>query len=958
MQRMGIRASKQRGGVEGMLRLRQSLFLSSQFLCFTCTFKATNYLFYSAHNKRKNPISPFTSSSLISKTYSFCALHSTDFSTFYQAFDKMPQRNQQCNSSDIYFVLDLLKSSKARLDVVSVVTIHCLALKRGFLAHLPTSTSLLAAYSNVSYFESSLALFYETCNKDVVTWNAMITACVENRCVVMGLHFFGEMVEEGIRFDSTTLLIVVSALTQMNCLKQGRVAHCLSIKAGMIADSSLCNVFVNMYAKCGDLNSSECTFSGMHCADTVSWNTIMSGCLHNNYPEKCLLYFREMGWSGEQVDNVSLSSAVAASACLGELSYGKVIHALGIKLGYEDSPYVSVTNSLISMYSQCGDIEAAERAFWGMTCKDVVSWNALIDGFALNGKFEEAFDLLHEMQLMRSVEPDIATVVTLISRCADSLLLREGKSVHGYAIRRLLGYDLLMMNSLMDFYSKSNSLSKAELLFNAIAPMNDLVSWNSMISGYSQNSHSEKAQRLFKEMLYLCSQFSFSTLLAILPSCNSPESLEFGKSIHCWQLKLGFSNNTIGVNALMHMYINCGDLVAAFSLLQRISHNSDTSCWNIVIVACTQNGHFQEAIKTFKSMTQQQNASPDSVTLVNVISACGNLELAFEGKSLHGLALKSLMGLDTRVQNALITMYGRCRDIKSASTVFESCYNCNLCTWNCMISAFSQNKAEVRALELFRHLEFEPNEISIVSILSACTQLGVLRHGKQIHGHVFHLGFQENSFISSALLDMYSNCGRLDIACQIFKNSKDKSNAAWSSMISAYGYHGKGWEAIELFHEMCNSGIRPTKSSVISLLSACSHSGLVDEGLRYYNNMLEEYDVRPETEHHVCIVDMLGRSGKLQEAYEFIKNLPIQPKPGVWGAMLSACSHHGDTKMGKQVAELLFKLEPENVGYYISLSNMYVTLGRWKDAVEIREIIEEKKLRKTAGYSLIDVGFG
>lgn len=868
----------------------------------------------------------------------------------------MPQRNQQCNSSDIYFVLDLLKSSNARLDVVSIVTIHCLALKIGFLAHLPTSTSLLTAYSKVGYFESSLALFNGTCNKDVVNWNAMITACVENRCALMGLHFFGEMIDEGIRFDSTTLLILVSALTQMNCLKRGRVAHCLSIKAGMIADSSLCNVFVNMYAKCGDLNSSEHTFSGMHCTDTVSWNTIMSGCLHNNYPERCLLYFREMGCSGEQADNVSLSSAAAAAACLRELGYGHVIHALGIKLGFGDSSYVSLTNSLISLYSQCGDIEAAERAFRSMTCKDVVSWNAMIDGFALNGKFEEALDLLHEMQLMRSVEPDIATVVTVISLCADSLLLREGRSVHGYVIRRLLGYDLLVMNSLLDFYSKSNSLTKAELLFNTIDPIRDLVSWNSMISGYSQNSHSEKAQRLFKEMLCHCSQFSFSTLLAILPSCDSPASLEFGKSIHCWQLKLGFSNNTIGVSALMHMYIKCGDLVAAFSLLQRISHNLDTSCWHIVIVACTQNGHFQEAIQTFKSMRQQQNASHNSVTLVNVISACGNLELAFEGKSLHGLALKSLMGSDTRVHNALITMYGRCGDIKSASTVFESCYNCNLCSWNCMISAFSQNKAEVRALELFRHLEFEPNEISIVSTLSACTQLGVLRHGKQIHGHVFRLGFQENSYISSALLDMYSNCGRLDIACKIFKNSKDISNASWNSMISAYGYHSKGWEAIELFREMCNSGIRPTKSSFISLLSACSHSGLVDEGLWYYNNMLEECEVEPETEHHVWIVDMLGRSGKLQEAYEFINNLPTQPKPGVWGAMLSACNYHGDTKMGKQVAELLFKLEPENVGYYISLSNMFVASGRWKDAVETREIIGRKKLRKTAGYSLIEIG--
>lgn len=935
-----------------MLKQISSLFLSSPTLYCTFPFRAVNYVSYSAHRRHKNPIFPLNLYPLVSKVHNLYALHSFEFSTFYQAFDKMSQRNQHPQVTRIHFVLDLVKSLNARLDVIAVLTVHCLALKVGFFSHLPTSTSLLTAYSRVGYFDSSWLLFNATCNKDVVIWNAMITACLENQYAGMALRIFDEMIKEGIRYDSTTLLIAVSAVSQINCLKQGRVFHCLGIKVGMLSDCSLCNVLLDMYAKCGDLNSSECMFAWMPCRGIVTWNTIMSSSLHNNHPEKSLLYFRKMACSGEQADYVSLSSAIAASVCLGELRYGQVLHAWGVKLGYKDSSFISVSNSLVSLYSQCGDIKAAESVFQGMTCKDVVTCNAMIDGFSSNGKIEEAFDLLREMQLTESVQPDTATVVTIISLCSDLVLLREGRSVHGYAIRRFLGYDLLVMKSLMDFYSKCNKVENAELLFESI-PVKDLVSWNTMISGYSQNGYSKKAQNLFKEMLCFCSQFSLSTLLAILSSCDSPESLKFGKSMHCWQLKLGFSNNILAVNALMHMYINCGDTALGFSLLQRISQIADTSSWNTVIAACTQNGLFQEAFETFKSMRQQSNASHDSVTLVNVISACGNLDLAIEGKYLHCLALKSLMDSNTRVQNALITMYSRCKDIESARTVFELSSNLNLCSWNCMISAYSQNKAEIRALELFCRLTFEPNEITIVSILSACTQLGVLRHGKQIHGFVFRLGFQENCFISAALVDMYSNCGKLDIACQIFKDSKEKSNAAWNSMISAYGYHGKGREAVELFHEMYSSGIRPTKSTFISLLSACSHSGLVDEGLWYYNQMWEEYEVKPETEHHVCMVDILGRCGKLHEAYEFIKHLPTQPKSGVWGAMLSACNYHGDTKMGKIVAELLFELEPKNIGYYISLSNMYVASGRWRDAVETREIIGAKKLRKTAGYSFL-----
>ncbi|KAK9283293.1 hypothetical protein L1049_011530 [Liquidambar formosana] len=479
-----------------------------------------------------------------------------------------------------------------------------------------------------------------------------------------------------------------------------------------------------------------------------------------------------------------------------------------------------------------------------------------------------------------------------------------------------------------------------------------------MISAYSLNGHSREAQNLFKELLLLCSRCSLATLLAILPSCNSLESLQFGKSIHCWQLKLGFSDNILAVNSLMFMYINCGELTASFSLLRRISVVADITCWNTVIAGCTQNGYFQKAVETFNLMRKETFVSHDAITLVSVISACGNLGLIFVGKYLHGLAFKTLVGSDTRVQNALITMYGRCGEIESARSVFSFSTYRNLCSWNCMISALSQNKDGRRALELFRCLEFEPNEITIVGILSACTQLGVLRHGKQIHGCVFRLGYQRNYFITAALVDMYSNCGRLDIAFQTFRNVQEKSVVAWNSMISAYGFHGNGRKAIELFHEMCKFGVRPTNSTFMSLLSACSHSGLVNEGLGYYNHMLEEFGLDPATEHHVCMVDMLGRSGRLHEAYEFIKRMPNQPEQGILGALLSACNYHGDLEMGREVAELLFELEPENVGYYISLSNMYVAAGRWNHAVELRRIIQDKRLKKPAGYSLIEVDLG
>ncbi|GFZ16298.1 xyloglucanase 113 [Actinidia rufa] len=809
-------------------------------------------------------------------------------------FDKMSQREQSLENTRFCGVLDLVRFSAVTPDILTGKIVHCLVMK-----------------------------FF---TKDVVIWNAMMTACIENGCFEAAVGFCVEMMEKRNGFDSGTLVIAISALSHLKRLQQGQTLHGLSVKAGMLSDSFLCNSLVGMYAKCSDLSSSECMFEGMDFRDIVSWNSMISGYLYNNNPEKSLQYFKKMASCGKQADDVSLSCAMAASTCLGEFGVGQVIHGWGIKLGYKESYHISVGNSIISLYSESRETEAAETVFRRMVHKDVISWNSMIDGFASNGMFLETFDLLHEMQLIGSVQPDAVTIVTVVPVCAELLLLREGRSVHGFAVRRGMVSDLSVLNSLMDLYLKCNNVKAAELLFNPM-PYRDLISWHTVISGYSQNGYSREAQTLFKELLRQCSQCSVSTLLAVLSSCSSTESLEFGKSIHCWQLKLGFSNNHLAINSLMFMYINCGDLKASLSLLSRISAMADTACWNTVIAGCTQNGHFQTALETFNLM-RESHVSHDSITLVNVISACGNLELELEGKLLHGLAFKTLEGTDTRVQNALITMYGRLGEIESAKLVFTFGCNRNLCSWNCMISALSQNKDGKRALELFRSLKFEPNEITISSVLSACTQLGLLRHGKQIHAYVFRFDFHTNHFISAAFVDMYSNCGRLDVALKIFQNLPEKSVAAWNSMISAFGFHNKGQKAIEVFHEMVKSGTNPTKTTFINLLSACSHLGLVEEGRWYYDHMMDEFGVEPSTEHLVCMVNMLGRSGRLDEAYDFIKRMRKQPDPGVWGGTIKC----------------------------VQLPRR--SCDGWSDAAELRRIIQDKGLKKPAGYSLIDVGFG
>ncbi|CAE6187617.1 unnamed protein product [Arabidopsis arenosa] len=874
----------------------------------------------------------------------------------------MPKREDRTVEATFMFLRDVLRSFMMRTETENPRSIHCFALKCGFLQDLATSSKLLTIYGRTGDLVSSLGLFGELKDKDVIVWNSMITCLNQNGRYMAAVGLFVEMIQKGNEFDSTTLLLAASALSSLHLSKKCPMVHCLAIETGLVSDSSLCNALMNLYAKGEDLSFAECVLMHMEHRDIVSWNTIMTKCLANGYPRKSLIYFKSMIGSGQEADNVTFSCVISACSSLEELSLGESLHGLVIKSGYSPEAHVSVANSIISMYSKCGDTEAAETVFEELLGKDVISWNAILNGFSANGMFEEAFGILKEMQSVDKIQPDIATVVSITSICGDLCLSREGRAIHGYTVRReMQSRALEVINSVIDMYGKCGLTSQAELLFKT-ATNRDLVSWNSMISAFAQNGFTQEAKNLFKEVVseYSCSRFSLSTVLAILTSCDSSDSLIFGKSVHCWLQKLGFGDNILSANSVINMYIGCRDLTSAFLLLETISEKRDLASWNSVIYGCTSSGHHLESLRAFQAMSREGKIRHDLITLLGTISASGNLGLVLQGRCFHGLAIKSLRELDTQLQNTLITMYGRCKDIESAVKVFVLISDPNLCSWNCVISALSQNKAGRKVFQLFRNLKLEPNEITFVGLLSASTQLGSTSYGMQAHGHLIRRGFQANPFVSAALVDMYSSCGMLETGMKVFRNSGVKSISSWNSVISAYGFHGMGEKAMELFKEMSsgNSGMEPNKSTFISLLSACSHSGFIDEGLSYYNQMEEKFGVKPVTEHRVCIVDMLGRAGKLREAYEFITGIGEPQKAGVWGALLSACNYHGDTKLGKEVAEVLFEMEPDNASYYISLANTYVGLGGWDEAVRLRKIVEDNALKKLPGYSVIDVSVG
>ncbi|XP_057861166.2 putative pentatricopeptide repeat-containing protein At3g23330 isoform X2 [Cryptomeria japonica] len=368
-----------------------------------------------------------------------------------------------------------------------------------------------------------------------------------------------------------------------------------------------------------------------------------------------------------------------------------------------------------------------------------------------------------------------------------------------------------------------------------------------------------------------------------------------------------------------------------------------------------QSGCSVEAWKLFRQMLLD-GIDSNPMTLTIVLPVCSYSENLQLGKMIHGYVVRRRFDLDIFVGSALIDFYAKCRRVDVACQLFDRMPEANVVSWTAMIACYAQNEHANDALKCFRRMQLagvKPNEITIVSVLPACAQLAALQQGKQIHQYVLKIGFMRIISVGNALIDMYSKCGSINIASRVFDKIIDKNVVSWSAMIAGFGMHGKGESALELFNQMQYTAIEPDYVTFIGVLSACSHAGLVDEGWQYFNMMREKYGISHVVEHYACMVDLLGRAGQLHEAQTLIEKMPLEPSSSVWGALLAACRVHSNLELGEHAFKWILKLEPENVGNYILLANIYAAVGRWDRMEKVRIMMKKRSLRKVPGYSWI-----
>ncbi|XP_068307547.1 pentatricopeptide repeat-containing protein At4g30700-like [Pyrus communis] len=628
-------------------------------------------------------------------------------------------------------------------------------------------------------------------------------------------------------------------------------------------------------------------------------------------------------------------------------------HAQIILNGYQND--LATVTKLTHKFSDLKAMRNARDLFLSIPRPDLFLFNVVIRGFAANAAPFSAISLYTHLRKNTNLKPDKFTYAFAVSAASGFKDEKYGILLHAHSIVDGLGSNLYVGSIVVDFYLKFSRVELAQKVFDGM-PEKDTVLWNTMISGLVRNCYYADSMQVFGDMVGGGMGFDSTTLATVLPAVAELQELKSGIGVHCLALKAGYHSDVHVLTGLVSLYSKCKELETARLLFGHISQ-PDLICYNAMIAGYTWNNETESSVSLFRDLlaSGEKVNSSTIVGLIPVSSPFGHLHLT---GSLQTFCVKSGIVSHPSVSTAFVTVYCRLNEIELARQLFDHSKEKTLASWNAMISGYTQNGLTETAISLFHEMmsEFNPNPVTVTSILSACAQLGAVSLGKWVHGLIKSKNLESNIYVLTSLVDMYAKCGSVVEARKLFDSMTEKNVVTWNAMISAYGLHGDGHEALKLFTEMLHSRISPSAVTFLSVLYACSHAGLVREGEEIFDHMVHNHGFEPLPEHYACMVDILGRAGKLEKALEFIKEMPVEPGPPVWGALLGACMIHKNTELARVASERLFELDPDNTGYYVLLSNVYSADRNFPKAASVRQVVKNRNLAKTPGCTLVEIG--
>lgn len=691
--------------------------------------------------------------------------------------------------------------------------------------------------------------------------------------------------------------------------------------------------------------------------NVVQWTSNIKSYSKKGFFHKALSLFLKMRKAGIEPNEITFSTTLTVCSQSTNKYFGLSLHNLILKKGYERQLFVC--GGLISMYFNYDRIRDARQVFDEMPERDEVVCNLMIAKYSQNGFSKDACRLFCGMVNgcvhWRGFVSDFS-LASVVNACADHEgFCRLGESVHGYAMK--IGFDSneFVGSSLVGMYSKYDELGSARAMFDQLGSM-DVVVWNTMITGYAQNGCEEEAMELFLEMEIRGFSPNYTTFSVVIDASSVMPDETLGRKLHAKILKSGFLCDVYLGTAIVDLYskfLIMTDAERAFSEMSK----KNVISYNALITGYGLSGDHEKALKSY-TLLRLQRMKPDACTFIGLLTSTATSCAFVVGEKVHSDSIKLGLDQDVLVRNSIVNFYSKCGRIDSAIKAFETAQGSDIVSWTAIISGLVQNNEHTKALELFcemHKLSEKADEFSSSSVIKAVASLAAVAQGRNLHGYVLKVGLSDHIFVGSALIDMYSKFGVVEDALKLFSEMPDKNVVSWNSMITGYAQNGFSDEALDLFDKMVRNGILPTSVTFVGVLLACCHAGLVQEGRRYYHLMGSHYGISPSVEHYSCMVNLLGHSGYVGEAEEFLLSSPFKEEHEIWKSLLTCCEAHRDFDVAARVAEYCSLLKPNDSSTYTILSNIYATKQLWSEVERTRDSMKMADIVKEPGCSWVEV---
>lgn len=546
-----------------------------------------------------------------------------------------------------------------------------------------------------------------------------------------------------------------------------------------------------------------------------------------------------------------------------------------------------------------------------LTCKashshlSTYNYNSVFYDHLKNNKLDQALSVFNKIP-----SPNVYICTKLISGYIENGRFNDAINLFDKMPVR----DTVMWNLMIKGCLDYGDLDMGLKLFDAM-PERNVITWTTMVNGFLRVGRVELAEKLFREMPV--------------------------KDIAAW-------------NSMIYGYFSNGRVEDGMRLFEEMPCVNVIS-WTSVISGLDQHGRSDKALCLFCEM-MDSGVRPTANTFSCVVTACANaFDLCFGGQ-IHGHVVKLGFGSDVYVTASLITFYANCKRMDDSCKVFDEKLHINVVVWTALLTGYSLNCQHQIVLKVFGDMlkmKVLPNQSSFTSALNSCSELEASDRGKEIHAMAIVLGLVTDAFVGNSLVVLYSKCGNVYAGLSIFKDIPKKNLVSWNTSIVGCAQHGCGMGALTLFSGMLRSGVDPDNITVTGLLSACSHSGMLEKGRSLYKYFFQYRSTEMKLEHYACMVDILGRSGKLEEAEELINNMKIKPNLSIWLSLLNGCRMHSNLEVAERTAENIFNLDPHCSAAYILLSNLYAFAGRWSDVARVRGNMKRMGIVKQTGSSWI-----